>query len=191
MTTTVEWLGAPGLCRWFPPVFRDNRGTFRETYSARFMAQNGLPTDFVQDNCSVSHPVGVLRGLHCQRPPTAQSKLVRVARGSILDVVVDARVGSPAFGQWFGIEMSAENNCHLFVPRGFLHGFVTLEPMTEVQYKVDSPYSPADEITVVWSDPDLAIDWRLAGDPTVSDKDAAGLRWRDFASPFKYDQGKA
>ncbi len=126
----------------------------------------------------------MLRGLHYQAPPKAQAKLVRCTRGRIWDVAVDLRRGSPGFGRWFGLELSAENGTQLLIPRGFLHGFVTLEPDSEVQYKVDNPYAPDCDGAIAWDDPDLAIDWPVAEAPVLSPKDAATPRFVDWNSPF-------
>jgi dTDP-4-dehydrorhamnose 3,5-epimerase len=168
-----------------PKRFGDARGYFCETYNARDLAEVGIDCVFVQDNESFSAGAGTLRGLHYQAPPRAQAKLVRVIRGAVLDVVVDARPGSPGFGQWTGVELSAQNGRQLFVPRGFLHGFVTREPDTLVAYKVDNHYSREHDGAVAWNDPDLAIDWGLGGRaPVLSDKDAMAPSWRDWTSPF-------
>ena len=137
----------------------------------------------------MSRAARVLRGLHYQAPPMAQAKLVRCSRGSIWDVAVDARRGSPDFGKWFGIGLSAENWLQLYVPRGFLHGFLTLEPDTEVQYKVDSPYSPECDGAVAWNDPTLGIEWPGTAAPVLSAKDAAAPRFADWETPFEFEAG--
>ncbi|MEM9044528.1 MAG: dTDP-4-dehydrorhamnose 3,5-epimerase [Pseudomonadota bacterium] len=143
--------------------------------------------DFVQDNHSYSADTGTLRGLHFQAPPSAQTKLVRVARGSVLDVAVDIRRGSPTFGQWVAEELSAENGAQLLVPRGFLHAFITLEPHTEVLYKVDAFYDPNADGAVRFDSPELGIDWGMEPDKIIlSDKDAAAPAFADFTSPFEY-----
>lgn len=142
-----------------PQRFRDGRGFFCETWNERRMAEAGIACRFVQDNQSVSTHAGTIRGLHLQRPPHAQDKLVRVGRGRIFDVAVDARRGSPTFGRWVGVELSAENGRQLFIPAGFAHGFCTLVPDTEVLYKASDFYSARHEAGVIWSDPDLAIPW--------------------------------
>lgn len=168
-----------------PARFRDARGFFSETYNAERFRAAGVVSEFMQDNHSYSAPVGTVRGLHYQSPPFAQAKLVRVLRGAIIDVAVDVRKGSPSYGKWVKAELSAENGVQIFVPRGFLHGFVTLQPDTEVQYKVDAPYSKDHDGAVRWNDPDLAIDWGV--DPTkctLSEKDAAAQSFADFVSPF-------
>jgi dTDP-4-dehydrorhamnose 3,5-epimerase len=168
-----------------PRRFADARGWFSETWSARAFAAAGLPAAFAQDNQSHSAMAGTVRGLHYQRPPFAQGKLVRVVRGRILDVAVDVRRGSPSYGRWVAAELSAENGVQLWAPRGFLHGFVTLEPGTDVLYKVDAPYDAASDGAVRFDDPDLAIDWGIdPKDAVLSDKDARAPAFRDFDSPF-------
>jgi dTDP-4-dehydrorhamnose 3,5-epimerase len=171
-----------------PRRFTDERGFFSETWNARRMAEAGLPIAFVQDNHSYSAMAGTVRGLHYQRPPHAQGKLVRVARGRIRDVAVDVRAGSPSFGHWVVEELSAENGAQLWVPAGFLHGFVTLEPDTDVIYKVDDHYAPDCDGAVRFDDPDLAIDWGIdPGQAVLSAKDAAALAFADFETPFRYE----
>ena len=168
-----------------PRRFSDDRGFFSETYNARAFKTAGIDVDFVQDNHSFSAKQGTVRGLHYQAPPHAQSKLVRVLRGAIIDVAVDARKASPSFGKWVKAELSAENGKQIFVPKGFLHGFLTLEPDTEVAYKVDAFYDGASDGSVQWNDPNLAIDWGVAAeDVSLSEKDAKAPAWTDFASPF-------
>lgn len=165
-----------------PKRFQDDRGFFAETYNARAFEAAGVATRFVQDNESFSVKKGTLRGLHYQSPPYAQSKLVRVLKGAVLDVIVDARKGSLTFGQWTSAELSAENGAQLFAPAGFLHGFLTLTPNTHVAYKVDKYYDQPSDGAVRWDDPDLAIDWGVsADDVTLSDKDAKAPSWRDYA----------
>lgn len=154
-----------------PRVFDDDRGFFFESYKASEFRAAGIDQAYVQDNHSRSDR-GVLRGLHLQLPPHAQAKLVRVTRGSVWDVAVDVRKGSPTFGRWFGLELSETNRTMLFIPRGFAHGFVTLSEQAELQYKCDAEYDKASELGVRWDDPDLAIDWPLT-DVHVSAKDAA------------------
>lgn len=167
-----------------PRRFGDARGFFSETWNAKALAEAGLDLTFVQDNQSYSAVPGTVRGLHYQAPPHAQDKLVRVVRGRILDVAVDIRVGSPTYGQWVAEELSAENGAQLLIPKGFLHGFATLEPDTDVIYKCTDFYAPAADGAVRFDDPDLAIDWRLEGQATLSDKDAAAPLFKDFESPF-------
>ncbi|HUW69814.1 MAG TPA: dTDP-4-dehydrorhamnose 3,5-epimerase [bacterium] len=154
-----------------PRVFDDDRGFFFESYKASEFRAAGIDQAFVQDNHSRSDR-GVLRGLHMQLPPHAQAKLVRVTRGSVWDIAVDMRKGSPTFGRWFGLELGEANRAMLFIPRGFAHGFVTLSEQAELQYKCDAEYDKASELGIRWDDPDLAIDWPLA-DVHISGKDAA------------------
>lgn len=168
-----------------PRRFSDDRGFFSETYNARAFKAAGVEVDFVQDNHSYSAKKGTVRGLHYQAPPHAQSKLVRVLRGAVIDVAVDARKASPTFGKWVKAALSAENGKQIFVPKGFLHGFITLEPDTEVAYKVDAFYDGASDGSVKWDDPDLAIDWGVrASGASLSAKDATAPAWTAFASPF-------
>ena len=168
-----------------PARFGDDRGFFSETYNERRFTEAGVDVRFVQDNHSRSVKKGTVRGLHYQAPPFAQAKLVRVATGSILDVAVDARPSSPKFGKHVTVELSAENGAQLFVPEGFLHGFVTLEPDTHVIYKVNNYYDRESDGAVLWNDPDLAIDWGVsAQEAALSEKDAIAPSWRDFNSPF-------
>lgn len=163
----------------------DHRGFFSEVWNSRALAEAGIDIAFVQDNHSLSAEPGTLRGLHFQSPPHAQTKLVRVLRGAILDVAVDLRRGSPSFGQHVAVELSDRNWRQLLVPKGFAHGFVTLEPMTEVFYKVDDFYAPAHDKGVRWDDPDLGIDWRLEGrTPVLSAKDREQPAWRELPACF-------
>jgi dTDP-4-dehydrorhamnose 3,5-epimerase len=179
-------LGVVKLIR--PRRFGDDRGWFSETWSARAAERLGLPKEFCQDNHSLSRPAWTLRGLHFQIPPHAQAKLVRCVRGRIWDVAVDVRTGSPTFGKWVGAELSAENGHQLFVPIGFAHGFLTLEPDTEVEYKVTDFYSPECDGGLIWNDPDIAVGWPLEGAaPILSPKDGILPRLADFRSPFGYD----
>jgi len=181
-TTMIE-----GVLRLTPRRFGDARGFFSETWSARAIESVGVATVFVQDNHSYSAAAGTVRGLHYQRPPAAQGKLVRVARGAVRDVAVDVRRGSPTYGRWVAETLTAENGAQLWVPRGFLHGFVTLEPDTDVIYKVDAYYAPDCDGAVRFDDPHLAVDWGI--DPAsavLSDKDAAAPFFRDFVTPFDY-----
>ena len=168
-----------------PARFGDDRGFFSETYNEQRFVDAGVDARFVQDNHSRSAKKGTVRGLHYQAPPFAQAKLVRVAAGSVLDVAVDARRSSPTYGKHVAVELSAENGAQLFVPEGFLHGFVTLEPETHVIYKVNAYYDRESDGAVRWNDPDLAIDWGVSENgATLSDKDAAAPFWKEFKSPF-------
>jgi dTDP-4-dehydrorhamnose 3,5-epimerase len=155
-----------------PKKFGDHRGFFSETFNEKFLKDAGIPADFVQDNHSLSVEKGVVRGLHYQLAPMAQHKLVRVVRGSILDIAVDIRRGSPTFGRHVSALLSVENWHQILVPIGFAHGFVTLEPNTEVVYKVSTYYSPQHERGILWNDPDLAIDWGISLEQAIlSDRD--------------------
>jgi dTDP-4-dehydrorhamnose 3,5-epimerase len=168
--------------------FEDERGHFVEIFKRSSFRTAGLPYDFVQDNVSLSCQAGTLRGMHWQVPPHAQAKLVRVGRGAVLDMVVDLRRGSPTYGQHFAVELSAANRLQLLVPRGFAHGFLTLEPDSEVIYKCDALYNAAAERGVYWADPDLDLPWPDHPEVTViSAKDCAWPRLRGLASPFADD----
>jgi len=166
--TTIP-LEIPDVLVIDPKVFGDSRGFFMETYNKKDFETIGLSQEFVQDNHSKSAK-GVLRGLHYQKEPAAQGKLVRCIKGSIFDVAVDIRKGSPTYGKWVSAVLSEENKKMLWVPRGFAHGFVTLENDTEVIYKVDNLYSPEDDRGILWNDPAIAIDWPVVS-PSLSDKD--------------------
>lgn len=178
-------LEIPEVIEVKPRRFSDNRGMFWETYARAKFVAGGIDAEFVQDNQSYSKSKGTVRGLHAQAPPFAQAKLVRVLRGAILDVAVDIRAGSATYGKWVSLRLSAdEANC-LFVPRGFLHGFITLEDETEVTYKVDTAYARESEFAVAWNDPDIAVSWGAGpGDIALSDKDAAAPFLKDVRSPF-------
>ena len=183
----VKSLEIPEVKLVTPKRFGDDRGFFAETYNKQRFGSIGITADFIQDNHSLSASAGTVRGLHYQRPPFAQAKLVRVLRGSIIDVAVDVRVGSPTFGQSVRAELSAENGVQIFVPRGFLHGFATLEPNTEIAYKVDNYYSAECDGSVAWNDPALNIDWGIdVSNATVSEKDAGAPLFEDFESPFDF-----
>ena len=182
---SVEDTAIPAVKIVTPKKFGDHRGFFSETWSRKAFAEAGLDLDFVQDNQSLSSPVGTLRGLHFQSPPFAQDKLVRVTRGRILDVAVDIRASSPSFGKHVAVELSAENWKQLLVPTGFAHGFVTLEPDTEVIYKVTAPYAPENDHGLAFDDPALGIDWRLSlSDLTLSDKDRTHPRLAEMLRYF-------
>lgn len=165
---TIEPQAIPDVKVLIPNRIGDERGFFAETYSRRLLISMGVDSDFVQDNHSLSRSAGVLRGLHYQLSPMAQGKLIRVIRGSILDVVVDIRRGSPTFGKHVAVEMSAENFKLIYVPAGFAHGFLTLRPDTEVLYKVSAYYSPAHDRGILWNDPDLGIDWGVGRERGVT-----------------------
>ena len=166
----------------------DHRGFFAETYSRRKYSKLGIDVEFVQDNHSLSREVGTLRGLHFQAPPHAQAKLVRCGRGAIFDVAVDIRWGSPTYGAWEGYELSAENGEQLYVPVGFAHGFVTLEPDSEIVYKCSDYYAPETEGAVLWNDPDIGIEWPTDADPILSDKDAVAPLLSELESPFIFGE---
>lgn len=184
----IETTGLPGVLILTPRRFTDARGWFCEVWNRRALAAHGVVTDFVQDNHSASRAAGTVRGLHYQAPPHAQAKLVRCAAGRILDVAVDIRTGSPSYGRWVAVELSAGNGRQLYIPEGFLHGFATLEPDCEVLYKCSDYYAPDCDGAVRFDDPDLGIDWGI--DPSqavLSDKDAGAPLMRDFQSPFRYE----
>lgn len=169
--------------------FADPRGWFSEVYNFRTFAAVGIDSLFVQDNQSLSLMSGTIRGLHFQTPPNGQAKLVRCLKGAIFDVAVDIRKGSPSFGRWVAAELSAENNKQLFIPVGFAHGFMTLEPNTEVFYKVSEFYAPACDAGLIWNDPDIAIEWPGLPDgrPNLSEKDERLPGLSQLESPFPYD----
>jgi dTDP-4-dehydrorhamnose 3,5-epimerase len=181
----VEKTKLPDVMLITPRRFGDARGWFMETFNAPRMAEAGLAMNWVQDNQSYSAAKGTLRGLHYQRPPHAQDKLVRCSRGALLDVAVDFRTGSPTFGKWISVELSAENGRQLLVPKGFLHGFVTLTDDTEVQYKCTDVYAPDCDGAVRWDDPEIGIDWGTTA-PILSDKDAKAPLMKDAPRPFTW-----
>lgn len=169
-----------------PNVHGDHRGWFSETYSKRTLAEHGIDTVFVQDNQSFSAQKGTLRGLHFQNNPKAQTKLVRCTRGSILDVAVDIRRGSPTFGQWVAFELSADNKRQLYIPKGFAHGFLTLTEDVEVQYKVDEYYAPDCDRSIRYDDPEIGVQW---GDitPVLSEKDLKAPSFKDCDFNFVFE----
>ena len=167
-----------------PRIFKDDRGYFFESFSGREFEEKVCKTVFVQDNESKSS-YGVLRGLHFQKPPYSQSKLVRVIKGSVLDVAVDIRKGSPTYGKYVSVELSEDNHRQLFVPRGFAHGFVVLSEEVIFLYKCDNLYNKESEGAILWNDSDLNIDWQIPADKVIlSDKDIANMVLKDFESPF-------
>jgi dTDP-4-dehydrorhamnose 3,5-epimerase len=183
----ITMLAIPEVKLLTPKKFGDERGFFSETWSRKAFAAHGLAASFVQDNHSLSRQAGVIRGLHFQINPFAQDKLVRVIRGSILDVAVDIRRGSPTFGRHVHAVLSADNWSQLWVPQGFAHGFATLEPDTEVAYKVTADYAPECDRGLAWDDPDLGIAWGVS--PTaalLSAKDTTHPRLKDLADCFTY-----
>ena len=178
----------PGVLMLTPRRFGDARGFFSEVYNRDAYAGLGIDVEFVQDNHSLSREVGVVRGLHFQSPPHAQAKLVRVGAGRVLDVAVDIRRGSPTYGRWVGVELSADAGNQLYIPVGFLHGFAVLEPNSELLYKCSDFYAPDCDGAVRFDDPDIGIDWGI--DPKaaiLSDKDAKAPFLKDFVSPFVYE----
>ena len=179
--TTITPLALPDVLLITPKRHGDARGWFMETWSRRAFQDAGLDIDFVQDNHAFSGEAGTVRGLHFQTAPHPQAKLLRVLRGAILDVAVDIRAGSATYGQWVSATLTAAGGEQLFVPRGFAHGYCTLEADTELAYKVDGLYAPENEGAVLWNDPDLAIDWPAFAGSVVSDKDKA-------ARPLKEDR---
>ncbi|MDD9719508.1 dTDP-4-dehydrorhamnose 3,5-epimerase [Sulfitobacter sp. PR48] len=177
----------PGVVLLNPPRFGDNRGFFSESWNRKKLADQGIDLDFVQDNHSVSAAVNTVRGLHFQSPPHAQDKLVRCGRGALFDVAVDIRKGSPTFGQWVGYELTAENGLQLLIPAGFLHGFATRAPDTEIIYKCSDYYAPECDGAVRFDDPDIGIDWGLSGDAVLSEKDGKAPLLADFETPFQFE----
>ena len=187
----IRALDIPDVKVITPKIFRDDRGFFSETFNASAWEDNGLKYTFVQDNHVLSRSSGVLRGLHFQLPPSAQGKLVRVARGSILDVAVDIRHGSPTFGQHVSRVLSAENWEQFWVPVGFAHGYCTLEPDTEVIYKVTNFYDPANERGIQFDDPELGIDWTIPRERAqLSNKDLENAPLSEHPVYFTYAEGK-
>ncbi|WP_421905079.1 dTDP-4-dehydrorhamnose 3,5-epimerase [Mameliella sp.] len=185
----VQATALPGVLILTPRRFGDARGFFSESWNRKRMAEQGIEIDFVQDNHSLSAEPGTLRGLHYQGPPHAQAKLVRCGRGRLFDVAVDIRVGSPTYGNWIGVELSAENGKQMLVPKGFLHGFVTRDPDTEVLYKCSDYYAPDSEGTVRFDDPAIGIDWGVEGPPILSEKDAKAPPLAEISSPFAWEEG--
>lgn len=184
----VQTTKLPGVLKITPRVFEDERGFFLESYNQDKWAEQGIDCLFVQDNHSKSVR-GTLRGLHFQAPPAAQEKLVRVIEGAIWDVAVDIRVGSPTFGQWVGVELSAANFQQLLIPIGFAHGFCVLSETAEVLYKTSFGYSPAHERGICWRDPELGVDWPVS-EPLLSGRDQRAGSLADYlaGSPFVYER---
>ena len=181
----VEKTPLAGVLVITPKRFGDHRGFFSESYNRALLAEHGVAIEFVQDNHSLSSTSGTVRGLHFQAPPRAQDKLVRCGRGALFDVAVDIRRSSPTYGQWFGTELSFENGRQLLVPAGFAHGFVTLQPDTEIIYKCSDTYAPETEGALIWNDPDIGIEWPITDfEPILSEKDAAAPGLAGFQSPF-------
>lgn len=186
----IRELGLPGVFEMTPSRHGDNRGFFSETYNRAALAEAGIDDVFVQDNHSLSAEQGTLRGMHFQTPPHAISKLVRVVKGAVYDVVADLRRGSASYGKHVGIEISAERWNQIYVPIGFAHGFVTLEPDTEVVYKVTDFWSVDVDKGVAWDDPDLAIDWPVSpADVVLSEKDRNQPALADLPAYFTMEMG--
>lgn len=184
----IRHFDIPGPVVIIPRKFQDERGYFSETYVDPWFRENVAQTSFVQENHSYSAQAGTLRGIHFQMSPHAQGKLVRVLRGAVVDVAVDLRKGSPHFGRHVSVTLSAENWNQFWIPVGFGHGFCTLEPDTEVLYKVTSRYHPSSERGIRWDDPDLAIDWGLGSlPPTIADRDRQYPRLKDSPAFFAYE----
>lgn len=182
----IEETALPEVRVITPVRHGDARGWFSETFSVPALAARGIELAWVQDNHSFSAARGTLRGLHYQAPPVAQDKLVRCSQGAILDVAVDFRAGSPGFARWVAVELSAENGRQLLIPKGFLHGFLTLTEGAEVQYKCSAPYARECDAAVRWDDPDIGIDWPLSGPPLLSDKDRAAPLLHEAPRPFAW-----
>lgn len=182
----VEKTALDGVVVLTPKRFGDVRGFFSEVWNQSVLARAGIEADFVQDNQSLSAEVGTVRGLHFQSPPHAQDKLVRCGRGALLDVAVDIRKSSPTYGKSVAVELSAENGRQLFVPKGFLHGFVTLQADTEILYKCTDFYAPDCDGAVYFASEGLDIDWGFdLNQAILSDKDAQAVHFADFDSPFE------
>lgn len=179
---SVQSTVIPGIMVVSTTWHGDERGSFSETYQQDRFAQAGIDVSFIQDNQAGSRRAGTLRGLHFQLPPAAQSKLVRVVRGAVFDVAVDIRPGSPTYGKWTGLVLSAENRLQFFIPAGFAHGYLTIEDDSEVIYKVDAPYAPAQERGLLWNDPAIGIEWpSLPVPPILAARDAALPRLADLS----------
>lgn len=182
-------LGLDGVREIIPERFGDARGYFSETYNRSKFIAAGIDLDWIQDNHSFSAEQYVLRGMHFQTPPFAQDKLVRVVTGAVFDVAIDIRKGSPTFGKWTGVTLTAEAGNHILVPKGFAHGFLTLTPDVHVIYKVTAPYAPDNDRSIRYDDPDIAIDWPLGGAvPQLSAKDEAAPNLRGLETGFTYSE---
>lgn len=177
----------PDVIEVIPEKFGDHRGFLSEVWRRERFAAEGIANDWLQENHSLSAEKGTVRGLHFQVPPAAQAKLVRVPAGAIFDVAVDLRAGSPSYGQWVGVELSAARWNQLLVPAGFAHGFMTLEDNTQVIYKLDAPWSPDDERALRWDDPDIGIEWPETGAPAIlSQRDSRAMAFAEFRTPFTF-----
>jgi len=183
---SFETTGLEGVVVITPPVYVDDRGFFQETFNVDVFREHGIAHPFMQDNHSLSRAVNTLRGIHFQTDPMAQAKLVRCIRGALLDVAVDLRRSSPTFGRWEMVELSAENRKQLYIPVGFGHAFLTIEPNSELAYKVSGRYSKPHDSSVHWKDPDIGIDWPIGEeDAVLSEKDAKAPTLA--AAPVLYD----
>ena len=184
----IEQTALPGVVILTPARFGDTRGFFSESWNAARLAEQGIHTQFVQDNHSLSAQAGTVRGLHYQSPPHAQAKLVRCGRGALFDVAVDFRAGSPTWGKWVGVELSFDNGRQLLIPAGFLHGFVTRVPDTEIIYKCSDYYAPECDGAVRFDDSDISIDWGIdPADAVLSDKDRTAPLLSEISTPFIYE----
>ena len=183
----AEPTSLPDVIRLTPQRLTDARGYFIETFRlSKFHQATGTDVEFVQENQSLSLKANTIRGLHFQGPPNSQGKLVRCLQGSILDVAVDRRRGSPNFGKSVALDLSAKNDHQLWIPAGFLHGFRTLEDNTIISYKCTHSYAPESEGAVLWNDPDLAIKWGIETPHSISDRDLKAASFADFTSPFEF-----
>ena len=176
----------PGVLVFSPLRIGDSRGFFSEVWNRKTLADHGIGIDFVQDNHSLSTAAGTIRGLHFQTPPHAQTKLVRCARGRLFDVAVDIRKGSPTYGQWVGEDLSFQNVIKQLIPTGFLHGFITRVPNTEIIYKCSDYFAPECDGAIRFDDPDIGIDWELPEEPQISVKDRTASFLAAFDSPFTF-----
>lgn len=181
----VEDTALPGVLILTPARFGDARGFFSESWNRQRLMDIGIDLEFVQDNHSMSAQAGTVRGLHAQLPPHAQDKLVRCGQGALLDVAVDIRKGSPTYGQHVAVELTAENGKQLFIPKGFLHGFLTCAPNTEIIYKCTDYYAPDCDSAVLWDS--CNIDWGFDGEAILSEKDALAPAFADYDSPFVWE----
>ncbi len=183
----VEPAPLAGVFVLTPARFCDERGYFSESWNQARLLEHGIDLNFVQDNHSLSFEQGTVRGLHFQTPPHAQDKLVRCGRGCLFDVAVDIRKGSPTFAQWFGCELSAQNGRQMLIPKGFLHGFVTREPETEIIYKCSDYYAPECDRAIRYDDPEIGIDWGLSEPPVLSAKDERASSLSQLDTPFVWE----
>lgn len=189
VTSNHNIFGMKGVIELVPNRHVDNRGYFTETYRRSSYIDLGIYSEFIQDNMAFSHDVGTIRGLHFQTPPAAQAKLVSLLRGEVLDVFVDIRKGSPTYGNWASIVLSADKGNQLYLPEGFAHGYITLQEDCLISYKVSAYYAPECESGIRWDDPQLNIDWQNANlSLALSDKDKVLPTFSELNSPFVYDE---